>query len=152
MAFWLLLLWEHIKQDFEAHWLVQLKQLDDHPKRALNVNIISLTSEFLFRSRVDCVRRKLDFGQVMKKPQETNADRYQVGKSEPSFSRRRLDFGETEQSVLLRHPGKWTFAIICTRCKPIKIFFRSLTHWLRSVHLKETKTYEQVLIAFWSAL
>ena len=62
--------------------------------------------ESLFSSPVDCARCKLNLGELMKKPRETKGDRCQAGERRVCFVRRCLDFGETELSVLLSHPGK----------------------------------------------
>ena len=60
----------------------------------------------IFSSPIDCVRRKLDFGEVAKKPQPAKTDRCHTENASNSSVRRRLDFEETDPSVLLVLPGK----------------------------------------------
>lgn len=59
----------------------------------------------IFSSPIDCVRRKMDFGEVVKKPRPSKTDSYTEDASN-SPVRRRLDFGETDPSVLLVLQGK----------------------------------------------
>lgn len=61
---------------------------------------------FIFSSPIDCVRRKLDFTEVVKKPQPAKTDRYHTENASHGSVRRRLDFGKTDPSVLLVLPGK----------------------------------------------
>ena len=59
----------------------------------------------IFSSPIDCVRRKMDFGEVVKKPRPAKTDSYTEDASNSSV-RRRLDFGETDPSVLFVLQGK----------------------------------------------
>ena len=59
----------------------------------------------IFSSPIDCVRRKMDFGEVVKKPRPAKTDSYTEDTSNSSV-RRRLDFGETDPSVLFVLQGK----------------------------------------------
>ena len=76
---------------------------------AENYNDMSRPNRFaetlIFSSPIDCVRRKIDFGEVVKKPRPAKTDSYTEDASNSSF-RRRLDFGETDPSVLLVLQGK----------------------------------------------
>ena len=76
---------------------------------AENYNDMSRPNRFaetlIFSSPIDCVRRKMDFGEVVKKPRSAKTDSYTEDASNSSV-RRRLDFGETDPSVLLVLQGK----------------------------------------------
>lgn len=66
--------------------------------------MLSLES-FDDKSLATNVRRKLSFDEVIKKPLEAKPDWFQNGRH--NIARRRLYFGETKPSVLLRCTGKW---------------------------------------------
>lgn len=77
---------------------------------AENYNDMSRPNRFaetlIFSSPIDCVRRKMDFGEVVKKPRPAKTDGYHTENASNSSARRRLDFGETDPSVLLVLQGK----------------------------------------------
>lgn len=77
---------------------------------AENYNDMSRPNRFaetlIFSSPIDCVRRKTDFGEVVKKPRPAKTDGYHTENVSNSSARRRLDFGETDPSVLLVLQGK----------------------------------------------
>ena len=60
------------------------------------------TAEF-FVVYTDGIRK---YGEVVKRAKKMTADRPKHGKKRPSAACRRLDFGETEPSVLLSTPGE----------------------------------------------